>query len=257
MEAWNHSHSGGSSNETEEFLIYESIPFSWGSLRDIHSFLLSSSFPIHSLGWDFLEKLDAGISFSRKGEIILQFDSTLQSTVVLWRYWGFSSDQCNKASITIKRVMYFFGSPVHIKAVFTLYYNLLNVKLHGGRWKWGSGQGDTCTPVADSCQCVAKITTILESNEPQTRINKLILKKFQFRTVQSLSHVQLFETHGLQHARPPCPSPTPGVYSNSCPLSQWCHPIIWSSVVSFSSCLQSFNQSSGSFPMSQFFELGS
>ena len=90
--------------------------------------------------------------------------------------------------------MYFFGSTVHIKAVFTLYYNLLNVKLHGGRWKQGSGQGDTCTPVADSCQCVAKITTILESNEPQTRINKLILKKFQFRSVQSLSHVQLFET---------------------------------------------------------------
>ena len=46
--------------------------------------------------------------------------------------------------------------------------------------------------------------------------------------------------HGLQHARPPCPSPTPGVYSNSCPLSQWCHPIISSSVVPFSSCLQFF-----------------
>ena len=46
--------------------------------------------------------------------------------------------------------------------------------------------------------------------------------------------------HGLQHARPPCPSPTLGVYSNSCPLSQWCPPIISSSVVPFSSCLQSF-----------------
>ena len=45
---------------------------------------------------------------------------------------------------------------------------------------------------------------------------------------------------GLQHARPPCPSPTPGVYSNSCPLSLWCHPTISSSVVPFSSCLQSF-----------------
>ena len=51
--------------------------------------------------------------------------------------------------------------------------------------------------------------------------------------------------HGLQHARPPCPSPTPGVYSNSCPLSQWCHPTIWSSVVPFSH-LQSF-PASGSF----------
>ena len=58
--------------------------------------------------------------------------------------------------------------------------------------------------------------------------------------------------HGLQHTRPPCPSPTPGVYSNSCPLSQWCHPIISSSVVPFSSCLLSFPES-GSFQMSQFF----
>ena len=57
--------------------------------------------------------------------------------------------------------------------------------------------------------------------------------------------------HGLQHARPPCPSPTPGVYSNSCPSSWWCHPTILSSVVPFSSCLQSF-PASGSFPMSQF-----
>ena len=59
-------------------------------------------------------------------------------------------------------------------------------------------------------------------------------------------------THDMQHARPPCPFPTPGVYSNSCPLNQWCHPTISSSVVPFSSCLQSF-PASGSFPMSQFF----
>ena len=58
--------------------------------------------------------------------------------------------------------------------------------------------------------------------------------------------------HGLQHARPPCPSPTPRVYSNSCPLSQWCHPSISSSVIPVSFCLQSFPES-GSFPMSQFF----
>ena len=58
--------------------------------------------------------------------------------------------------------------------------------------------------------------------------------------------------HGLQHARPPCPSPTPEVYSNPCPLSRWCHPTISSSVVPFSSCPQSF-PASGSFQMSQFF----
>ena len=61
--------------------------------------------------------------------------------------------------------------------------------------------------------------------------------------------------HGLQHARPPCPSPTPGAYSNSCPLNQWCHPIISSSVIPFSSYLQSF-PASGSFQMSQFFTQG-
>ena len=62
-------------------------------------------------------------------------------------------------------------------------------------------------------------------------------------------------SHGLQHARPPCPSPSPGVCSNSCPLNQWCHPTISSSVISFSSCLQSF-PASGSFPMSQLFASG-
>ena len=61
--------------------------------------------------------------------------------------------------------------------------------------------------------------------------------------------------HGLQHAKPPCPSPTPGVYSNSCPSSRWCHPTISSSVVPFFSCLQSF-PASGSFPMSQVFTSG-
>ena len=58
--------------------------------------------------------------------------------------------------------------------------------------------------------------------------------------------------HESQHARPPCPSPTPGVYLNSCPLSWWCHPTISSSVFPFSSCLQSF-PASGSFQMSQLF----
>ena len=61
--------------------------------------------------------------------------------------------------------------------------------------------------------------------------------------------------HGLQYVRLPCPSPTPRVYSNSRPLSQWCHPTISSSVVPFSSCLQYF-PASGSFQMSPFFASG-
>ena len=59
----------------------------------------------------------------------------------------------------------------------------------------------------------------------------------------------------MRHTRPPCPSPTPRIYPNSCPLSWQCHPAISSSVTPFSSCLQSF-PASGSFPMSQFFPLG-
>ena len=78
------------------------------------------------------------------------------------------------------------------------------------------------------------------------------LSSVQFsRSVMSNS----LRPHGLQHARPPCPSPTPRIYSNSCPLSQWCHPVISSSVIPFSSCPQSF-PASGSFPMSKFFPSG-
>ena len=71
-------------------------------------------------------------------------------------------------------------------------------------------------------------------------------------SVQSLSHVNSLRTHELQHARPPCPSPTPRVHSNSRPSSQWCHPAISSSVVPFSSCPQSL-PASESFPMNQHF----
>ena len=64
-----------------------------------------------------------------------------------------------------------------------------------------------------------------------------------------------FRPHSLQHARRSCPSPIPRTWSNSYPLSQWCHPTSSSSVIPFSSCLQSF-PASGSFPMSQFFASG-
>ena len=63
------------------------------------------------------------------------------------------------------------------------------------------------------------------------------------------------QTHELQHARPPCPSPTPGVHSDSRPSSQWCHTSSSSSVIPFSSCPQSL-PASGSFPLSQLFEWG-
>ena len=78
------------------------------------------------------------------------------------------------------------------------------------------------------------------------------------QSVSQFSHSAVSDSllpYESQHARPPCPSPTPGVYSNSCPSSWWCHPAISSSVVPFSSCLQFF-PALGSFPMSQLFEWG-
>ena len=80
----------------------------------------------------------------------------------------------------------------------------------------------------------------------------------QFSSVQ-FSHSVVSNSlwpHGLQHAGLPCPLPTAGAYSNSCPLSRWCHPTISSSVIPFSFCLQSF-PATGSFQMSQFFTSGS
>ena len=84
-----------------------------------------------------------------------------------------------------------------------------------------------------------------------------ITATIQFNSVQFCLSVvsESLRSHESQHARPPCPSPTPGVHSDSHPSSQWCHPAISSSVVPFSSCPQSF-PASGSFPMSQLFASG-
>ena len=85
-------------------------------------------------------------------------------------------------------------------------------------------------------------------------VSEIVLGYIYWWVLRGLSSVQFscsvvsdpLRPQGLQHARPPCPSPTPGVSSNSCPLSRWCHPTISTSVVHFSSCLQSF-PASGSF----------
>ena len=86
---------------------------------------------------------------------------------------------------------------------------------------------------------------------------RYLFRSFPLNSVQ-FSHSVLSDSlrpHGLQHAGPPCPSPTPGVHPHPCPLSRWCHPTISSSVVPFSSRLQSF-PASGSFQMSQLFTPG-
>ena len=83
------------------------------------------------------------------------------------------------------------------------------------------------------------------------------ISSFQFNSVQFSRSVvsDSLWPHESQHASPPCPSPIPGVHSNSCPLSRWCHPAISSSVIPFSSCPQSL-PASGAFPMSQLFAWG-
>ena len=85
----------------------------------------------------------------------------------------------------------------------------------------------------------------------------LVNSRTKFSSVQFSRSVvsDYLITHGLHHTVFHCPSPTPRAYSNSCPLSQWCHQTISSSVAPFSSCLQSF-PASGSFPVNQFFALG-
>ena len=84
----------------------------------------------------------------------------------------------------------------------------------------------------------------------------LSLGSVQFSSIQSLSRVRLFGPHELQHTRPPCPSPTPGIHSNSRLSSRWCHSTISSSVIPFSSCPQSL-PASGSFPMTGWISLQS
>ena len=93
--------------------------------------------------------------------------------------------------------------------------------------------------------------------------HSVAIKKMSFGVPHTFSSVQFshsvmsnsLQLHESQHARPPCPSPSPGVHSDSCPSSQWCHPAISSSVVPFSSCPQSL-PASESFPMSQHFAWG-
>ena len=105
-------------------------------------------------------------------------------------------------------------------------------------------------------------TGILVIKNTQQKANTQFLTQKQ--SFFSLSYLSQFccsvmsdslRPHELQHARPPCPSPAPGVHSNSRPSSRWCHPAISSSVIPFSSCPQSL-PASGSFPVSQLFAWG-
>ena len=113
-------------------------------------------------------------------------------------------------------------------------------------WLW------ECRGKWDRCKSIEGKMMIQLSSQGDDSYHRVILSSVQF------SHSAISDSlqpHELQHARPPGPSPTPGVHPNPCPLSQWCHPTISSSVVPFSSCPKSF-PASGSFQMSQLFTSG-
>ena len=117
-------------------------------------------------------------------------------------------------------------------------------------WHWRLGE-----QVPVGCLCISRRVTSISASRSRAPPH---LGNPKYPPVQFSSVTQLCPTlrpHGPQHARPPCPSQSPGVYPNSCPSSLWGHPTISSSVVSFSSCPQSF-PASGSFPMSQLFTSG-
>ena len=108
------------------------------------------------------------------------------------------------------------------------------------------------------------VYSLRKNQDPAPRLHYCFLTDSPFLSIPFLPWFSQFSCsvvcdslwpHGLQRARPPCPSPTPRVHSNSCPLSRWCHPAISSSIVPFSSCLWSF-PASESFQMSEFFASG-
>ena len=112
-----------------------------------------------------------------------------------------------------------------------------------GAWRRDVPEGeDICIYMADSCFCTAETNNIVKQ------------LSVQFNSVHLLSCVSLWP-HEPEHARPPCPSPTPGVYPNSCPLSQWCHPIISCSIIPSPPALN-LSQHQESFQMSQLFTSG-
>ena len=131
------------------------------------------------------------------------------------------------------------------------------LRSHTPRSDWT--RATTNAPVLQSPQATTRKIPQAAPETQHSQETKLKLHQClnKFSSVQLLSRVQLFVAPWTQHTRPPCPSPTLGVYPNSCPLSRWCHPAISSSssVVPSSSCLQSF-PASGSFQMSQLFTSG-
>ena len=137
-----------------------------------------------------------------------------------------------------------------LQSISTLYWNLaLSLQISSISWK--------SIQFSKQSHCVSRKEMVVPRMGGRKQQQKRGLHAVQSNSVQFSRSVMSdsLQPHELQHARPPCPSPTPGIYSNSCPLSQWCHTAISSSVIPFSSCPQSL-PASGSFPTSQLFAWG-
>ena len=132
------------------------------------------------------------------------------------------------------------------------------------RYLYTVGGGWTLCPCVPDKPWPILLTIYLSDNSRNSKrrhsilnwnTRKHLLRIIIFSSVSRSVMSDSLQPHELQHARPPCPSPTPGVHPNSCPLSRWCHSAISSSVIPFSSCPQSL-PASGPFPMSQLFTSG-
>ena len=179
--------------------------------------------------------------------------------------WGrqkhLSSLKSTQTSTLLKRS--YFLLPVVLPSEWLLQSFLSRISLLGisVKKKCQSTATELCSGFPTSASLPAKpqgsfCLRVLWGTHPVSFPVSLILV-FQFPSFSSVQFSRSvmsdsLRPHESQHARPPCPSPTPGVYSNSCPSSRWCHPAISSSVIPFSSCPQSL-PASGSFPMSQLF----
>ena len=147
---------------------------------------------------------------------------SLQPPDILWIHWRVYNSIAN----TSKWVLFLPSSDVYVRSFLYLLYTL--IKLY--YTKALSNQA--------SSQAPDWILLLRRPRVPASFPDLFIVQQQPFSSVAQ--SCPTLWPHGLQHARTPCPSPTPGVYSNSCPLSQWCHPTLSSSVVPLSSCLQSF-----------------
>ena len=179
------------------------------------------------------------VSFSHQVAKVLEFQLQYQSFQWIFRVGFFNIDWFDLLAIQESLTSLFQHNSS--KASILLHLALFIIQLshpHMTTWK---------TVAWTIWTFVGKVMSLLFN-----MLSRFVISSVQF----SLSVVSDYLwPHGLQNTRPPCLSPTPGVYSNSCPLSWWCHPTISSSVIPFASCLQSF-PASGSFPMSQFFTSG-